>query len=362
MWYFDYTMRRLIVSVVLLSSELTGLGQSLSLGKSYNEVAPSQEPRVVLNALRPYYDFMDVNLKPWHLKVDVQTYDDKGSPAEQGVFEYWWASPKVYRSTWKLGNAIHSVWHTADHRSLIQSTGEPLGIYEHWLQTTLFSPLPSPADLAPAKSIIVDHSVAQNNSHSRCFMIVPAEITEPVAKELQFGTYPEYCVNKAKPILLGYYRFGSLMVRCVDFSDMQGKSLPREIDIIENSHVVLTGKVDSVEAVSETDVAFTPAKDASPVHSEPVELTPSAASRLLVKQVPPVAPDNAKGLQGKVVLKTIIGPDGGVEDVRLISSTEPSLALSAFKSVSHRQYKPYRVNDSPAPVETTMDIDFPTKN
>ena len=353
-------MRRLIISVVLLSSGLLGLGQSLNLGQSYNEIAPSREPRAVLNALRPYYDFMDANLKPWHMKVSFQLNDDKGSPVKEGVFEYWWASPKVYRSTWKVGDAVHSEWHTSDGSSLIQSTGEPLGIYEHWLQTSFLSPLPSAADLDPAKSIIVDHNPG-SGGHSRCFMVVPAEITEPVAKKLMFATYPEYCVNNARPLLLGYYRLANQTVKCLNFTDLQGKTLPRLMFITENLHTVLSAKLESVEAISEADAAFTPASDAIPVHAETVELSPSVASRLLVRQVPLTPPADAKVLQGKVVLKTIIGPDGGVEDVRLISSTDPSLTLPAFRSVSQRQYKPYRVNGAPAPIETTVDVNFPHK-
>jgi hypothetical protein len=355
-------MCRLIVSAIFLSSGLLSLGQSLSLGLlSYPEVAPSKEPQVVITALRPYYDFMDANLQPWHLKVSFQVDDDKGSPVKQGVFEYWWASPKVYRSTWKLGSATHSEWHTADGRSLIQSTGEPLGIYEHWLQATLLSPLPSAADLDPAKSIIVDHS-AGAGSHSRCFMVVPAEITEPVARKLRMGTYPEYCVNNVKPLLLGYYRFGNLLMKCLNFSEMQGKTLPREIYILDNSHEVLRARVESVETVTKIDSAFTPAKAAIPMNAETVELNPSVASRFLVKQASTAALEDVKGLQGRVILKTLIGPDGGIEDVRLISSTDPLLALPAFRAVSQREYKPYPVNGIPTAIETTVSIDFPIKN
>jgi hypothetical protein len=354
-------MRQLIVSAVLLSSGLSGLAQSLNLGQSYLEVAPTKEPRVVLNALRPYYDFMDTNLKPWHLKVNFQINDDKGNPLKQGVFEYWWASPKVYRSMWKLEGAQRSEWHTADGRSLFQSTGEPLGIYEHWLQTALLSPLPNASDLDPAKSLIVDHS-GGSGSHSRCFMVVPAEITEPVAKKLSMGTYPEYCVNNARPLLLGYYRFGNLMVRCVNFAQMQGKSLPREVDIVERSHEALIAKVESFETITETDTAFTPAKDAALVHDGAIELSPSVASRFLVKQASPLAPEGAKELRGKVVLKAIIGPDGGVEDVRLISSTDPSLAFPAFRSIAERQYKPYPVDGIPTAIEMTVNVDFPLKD
>jgi len=41
----------------------------------------------------------DPALKPWHLKLDVQLYDAKGKPSEQGTIEEWWspdADKRVY--------------------------------------------------------------------------------------------------------------------------------------------------------------------------------------------------------------------------------------------------------------------------
>lgn len=73
------------------------------------------DPRAILEAARPFYDFTSDQLKPWHLKVSYQMYDDKEHPTEQGTFEYWWASPEVYRSSWTRGAMSYSggTWQSA---------------------------------------------------------------------------------------------------------------------------------------------------------------------------------------------------------------------------------------------------------
>ena len=352
MCYLGRTMQRNIALVLFFVAGLFSFGQS-----SY-DAGPTKDPRAVFEAIAPYYDYMDANLKPWHMKVDYQLDDEKGSPADSGVFEYWWVSPKVYRSTWTRGQSTYSDWHSADGRHYTQTTGDSLGIYEYWLRTALLSPLPSADDLDPGKVILVDHSIASANSHSRCFMVVPSEVTEPAAKTLPFGIYPEYCVNKVRPLLLGFYRFGSLMVRCTNFIQMQGKSMPREVLIIEGSQKILSAKAEPVDPLDPTDPALLPPAGATLVKVE--KISAEAESKLLVKKVAPAYPEDAKSarIHGKVVLQTTIGPDGGIEDVRLVSAPSPSLALSAFHAVSQWEYKPYRVDGEAVTVESTVEVEF----
>jgi len=348
---------------------ITSLLALLSLGircfaQSTYDAGPSKDPRAVFAAIAPYYDFMDANLKPWHLKVNYQLKDENGNPSGKGVFEYWWASQKVFRSTWTRGNATHSEWHTADGKTFTQAKGEPLSVYEYWLRSAFVSPLPTAADLDPANSILVDHSVASSNAHARCLMVVPSEIKEHDARALPFGTYPEYCVNKARPILLGYYFFGSFLIKCVEFTEMQGKSMPRQVFMIEHGHGILEATIEPVEMINPTDPALATPSDATAINADKTQISRDAGSALVVKRVAPTfAADSAKIAhdQGKVVLRATIGTDGGVQDVRLVSAQAPSLALPAFLSVSNWKFKPYRVDGLPITAETTVEVDFPGK-
>jgi TonB family protein len=323
------------------------------------DAGSSQTPRAAFASIAPYYDYMDPSLKPWHMKVDYQLYNENGAASEKGVLEYWWASPKVYRMTWTRGQSIHTDWHTADGRHLTKTMGEPLGLYEHWLENALLSPLPGPTDLDPAKSIIVDHDPG-SNGHVRCMMVVPSEVTESVARTLPFGTYPEYCINKALPLLLGYSEFGTIQIRCIDFTQMQGKSMPREVLIIDGSQQLLSAKAEPVTPLSANDPLLIPADDATRVPLEWMQVSPDVESKLLVKRVAPIYPADSKSahIEGKVVLQATVGPEGRVEGVRLLSTPSTSLALSAFESVSQWEYKPYRVNGEAVTVESNVVVDF----
>jgi hypothetical protein len=88
----------------------TGLSQTEA------NVAPGlpKDPREIFAAAAPSYDFSDASLKPWHLKASYQLYDQNGKPTAQGTYEYWWASPKTYRSTWMHGGVTRSDWQAAD--------------------------------------------------------------------------------------------------------------------------------------------------------------------------------------------------------------------------------------------------------
>jgi TonB family protein len=347
-------MRRLCATFCLVSWGV------LTFGLSAYDVGPSKDARAVFASIAPYYDYMDSSLKPWHLKVDYQLYDENGSSSEQGVFEYWWVSPQVYRTTWTRGESTRSDWHTADGRHLTKTAGQPLNLYEYLLQRALLSPLPASADLDPAKSILVDHGRDSGNGHTRCMMVVPSAVTDSMAQTLPSGTYPEYCVNKSLPLLLGFTEFGGVQVRCVNFTQMRDKTMPREVYIIGNSHSILGAKAEPVTLLSANDPALIPPADAMPMAGEKKQIAPGDESGLLVKKVSPIYPADAKSahIEGKVVFETTIGPDGGVEDVRLVSTPSASLALAAFQSVSQWEYKPYRVNGDAVTVESKVEIDF----
>jgi hypothetical protein len=107
-----------------------------------------KDPKEVFAAAAPFYDFNDASLKPWHLKASYQLYDGDGKPTEQGTYEYWWASPKVYRSTWTRPGATYTEWHTADAKRAYKVSGGALSFFEFRLQKSLLSPLPKPGDLA----------------------------------------------------------------------------------------------------------------------------------------------------------------------------------------------------------------------
>jgi hypothetical protein len=40
----------------------------------------------------------DLEMKPWHLKVNFQLFNRNGKPSEQGTYEYWWGGPMLLKA------------------------------------------------------------------------------------------------------------------------------------------------------------------------------------------------------------------------------------------------------------------------
>jgi protein TonB len=80
-------------------------------------------------------------------------------------------------------------------------------------------------------------------------------------------------------------------------------------------------------------------------------------SHNLLNKVVPVYPPAAKKakIQGKVVIDAVIGTDGNVENLRVVSGP-PELQQSALDAVRQWTYKPYLLNGDPVEVETTINI------
>jgi protein TonB len=62
-------------------------------------------------------------------------------------------------------------------------------------------------------------------------------------------------------------------------------------------------------------------------------------------------------IQGAVLLRIVIGRDGGVE-VLEVESGPPELAEEAVDSVRQWRYRPYLLNGEPVEVETAVTIRF----
>jgi TonB family protein len=79
----------------------------------------------------------------------------------------------------------------------------------------------------------------------------------------------------------------------------------------------------------------------------------------LVKKVMPVYPPLAREvrLQGAVVLSVIIGQDGSMQEIKVVSG-HPMLAPAAMEAVRQWQYKPTLLNGQPVEVSTEVTINF----
>ncbi len=79
----------------------------------------------------------------------------------------------------------------------------------------------------------------------------------------------------------------------------------------------------------------------------------------ILSKVEPVYPAEAKarGIAGAVVLRAVIGTEGTVQNLTVVSGNE-LLAAAALDAVRQWTYKPYLLNGEPIAVETTVTVNF----
>lgn len=99
-----------------------------------------------------------------------------------------------------------------------------------------------------------------------------------------------------------------------------------------------------------------PVHDSEPVAKPPVSVMMEGN---LIHRVEPPYPPIARQirLQGTVVLRAMIGSDGNIERIQVISG-HPILVQAARNAVSQWRYRPYFLNGMAIPVETEVTVKF----
>jgi TonB family protein len=110
----------------------------------------------------------------------------------------------------------------------------------------------------------------------------------------------------------------------------------------------------------DNDPKVVPVEDAkTKLATVPVRVAAGVTQGLLVHRVDPVYPPEAQmvRIQGTVVLRALIGKDGRVKNLSLISG-HPMLAPAAMGAVQQWRYKPYLLNGEPVEVSTEVLVNF----
>jgi len=94
-------------------------------------------------------------------------------------------------------------------------------------------------------------------------------------------------------------------------------------------------------------------------NGDSIRLTEEAARALAIHTVDPAYPQEARAqkLQGAVVLQTVIGRDGSVQDVKLVRGYFV-LAKAAINAVKQWRFRPSTINGRPVEAQTVITLNF----
>jgi periplasmic protein TonB len=100
-----------------------------------------------------------------------------------------------------------------------------------------------------------------------------------------------------------------------------------------------------------------------PARSGPLAISSGVATGLLVQKTPPVYPPIAKTarVSGTVVLHAVISKTGAIRDLQVLNGPV-MLREAALDAVRTWRYKPYKLDNQPTDVETTISVVFSLGN
>jgi periplasmic protein TonB len=95
------------------------------------------------------------------------------------------------------------------------------------------------------------------------------------------------------------------------------------------------------------------------VAAKRIRVSQGVTKGLLIQKIEPRYPPLAlqARIQGQVVLRAIIGKDGSISELQLVSG-HPLLAPAAIDAVKSWRYRPFQLNGEPIEVETTVTVTF----
>jgi TonB family protein len=298
-------------------------------------------------------------LKPWHLRVIYQTFDENGQPKDTGVFEEWWAGPKQYKQSYTSKSFTRTIYVT-DAGTFKTGDAGPLPLGEWLLDRRLLSPIPE-----PDKDVVLLQRKQEFGKGQLDCVVLARKITNYNAAPT--ALFPTYCFEPDKPMLRwsgsygkrnSYYNkiglFQETTYIAQDFSVKEVDNLP-----------VVTAHIETLSTLTKVnDADFSPPADAVRVtNPDAVNVAEKVIQGKAIKKVSPGYPLYARQhhIEGKVIIQTEIGEDGRLHELTVISAPDPILAISSLVALQQWQYQPFLLNGEPVRVETQIEVVYSLK-
>jgi len=151
------------------------------------------------------------------------------------------------------------------------------------------------------------------------------------------------------------------VVKAIARVERDSNDRPREPVVLKRVTIVHVVPVSSEQPPPPPPPPPPPAGAAASSGTPPkrVYISAGTAVGFLIYKATPVYPVDAKAahVQGTVVLKAVIGTDGTVKELTVVSGPD-MLQQAALDAVRQWRYKPYLLNGEPVEVRTTINIIF----
>jgi TonB family protein len=296
----------------------------------------------------------DATMKPWHLKLSFQLFDAKGNPAEKGMIAEWWEGPSNEKTVYTSPSYTSTEIRTKDGFYRSKGTSYVPSFLESILRQVV-NPMPTEPDIVDSKPDLRKETFGK--AAMDCIML--AQQIKNVAYA-PLGLFPTYCFDRDTDSLRVSYDFGSQLIVRNKLGRFQQRSVAVDQTILQNSITTITGHVEALESIVPNESELARSEGLEKVNPEPTMVASGVVRGLKISGTDPLYPQISRRdhVSGTVILRALIGSDGHIHSLKVISTPDANLAIASLTAVRQWTYKPYLLNGEPVAVDTQITVNF----
>ena len=264
---------------------------------------------------------------PFQMKVSF-TASGESQFEGDGTMEEMYAGP-VLRWTERLASS--SQMHIVSHgQTFATNPGEPVPLRVQMVRGAIFEPIGP----APGTGMIRAQNVQRDGQELTCLLLSGSVPTAPMPRQ---WVETEFCIDPATALLHSWSAAPGIYVN-YDYSDaiqFHGRTLARQITVVEGSKPVLQIHIDSLKDADNLDpVIFEPTREmtsAGPAFALGYPRRFPMRAGLLENSAPQM-------IQPVIVHATLSNVDGRVLEAEALQDTNPELAQAAVELVEHSRF------------------------
>ena len=294
------------------------------------------------------------DIQPWHLKATFTVLDDQGNPGETGTYEEYWASQHQYKIVYMNGDYTQTEYGTEEGLKRSGAHTMPPALFRR-ASSELTNPI-------LVNDQLLEHWILDREKRERDGVKLVCLDVKGWSMPNGSRTFegPTYCLDADRPML----KFDTSPIDSSEwvrsnFLNFQGHYVSGDLECVRLGKVLFRAHVDSIEILkTNTETDFAPPPDAV-LTPQRVNISGGVAQGILSQKAPVEYPPDAKaaGISGTVVLQIVIGKDGHVSDIQVVSGPS-ALQQATVDSVRKWVYMPYLLNGEAVTVNTTVNVVF----
>ena len=294
----------------------------------------------------------DITTRPWHAKLGVTLFDADGKNPVEATIDYW-QSGKDSRRMIVVGadtdTKLRSEGKTYSGTTGLGVTSTAKDVFDTFIQ-----PAPTLLEIDQSKP----ESRRQNFGKTPLDCVILSHRLAHIS-QIPFGLYPTFCLDTTADRLLARST-GNIQMSVNRVGRFLDHDVSMAFTLTEGKAELATAKVLDLTTFIPALDSFTPGPELKPAVEHIVKISSGVIAGLKKSGQAPTYPDSGRRshTEGTVILHAIIGRDGHVHRLQVVSTPDADLAISALAAVRLWVYKPYILSGEPTDVDTTVVVNF----